>query len=431
MRTVTAHTALVRGLLDPMLAELAQATPEHVGIGHPELAGRVIAIDLTAATPLPPFENSQMDGYAVRHRDLLEAAEAAEPADPAAARSASITLPIGRTVAAGDAPIPHAPGTASPVMTGAAMPVGADTVIPVERANPAHFTELSRAGDPEPSGTVTFASTPPRGEFVRARGSDLPAGATLLTAGTRLTPARIGLLAGAGVAEVPVRVRPRVLLVATGDEVADPGAIRTAGQIHDANTPLLAALLTGLGAEVRTRRTGDTAAELQHILTAAAESVDLIVTSGGISAGAYEVVRDALTEYGVEFAGLALQPGGPQGLGRWAVNGSAVPVLCFPGNPVSSALSAELFVAPALRGYAGRPEALPVEQRTLAHELHSPLHKHQVRRGRLDADGRVHVTAPGSHLLADLAAAELLAHVPVGVEHLPAGSPIEIWRLHD
>ena len=420
MRSVAEHTRLVRALVDPVLARLAAGAPEHLPVGSPGLPGRVAAADLLAGEPLPPFDNSQMDGYAVRSADLAGAGDA--PAE----------LRIGRATAAGDPPLPHEPGTASPVMTGAAVPAGADAVIPIERADPPRFTELRRAGDPAPAGVVRFAAPPEPGAFVRPRGSDLRAGDRLVSAGDRLTPARIGLLAGAGVAVVPVRRRPRVLLVTTGDELAGPGAPLAPGAIHDANTPLLAAALREAGAEVTPERVPDRPEALRRLLRERGAEHELLVTSGGISAGAFEVVRDALADRGAEFASLALQPGGPQGCGLVRAEGPegpAIPALCFPGNPVSSALSAELFLLPLLRAYAGRPAGLPVERRPLAHDVESPPHKHQIRRGGLDADGRVRVTPPGSHLLADLASAEVLVHIPAGVARLAAGSPVELWRL--
>lgn len=416
MRTHSEHARLVRAVLDPALAA-ASAESEFVSVQDPALTGRVAAHPVTSPIPLPPFDNSQMDGYAVRVADFADST------------SGVTELRIGRTTAAGDAAMPHEAGTASPIMTGAPIPEGAEAVIPIERADPARFTELRRAGDPAPRGTVRFVEAPVSGEFVRPRGSDLAVGALLLAAGTRVTPARIGLLANAGVVEVAVRRKPRVLLLSTGDEVAAPGAPLAPGHVGDANTPMLTALLTGLGAEVSAYRAPDAVAAVEGVLAAHGPKADLIVTSGGISAGAYEVVRDVFSGHGVEFDGIAMQPGGPQGLGYWDPDGARVPVICFPGNPVSTALSAELFLAPALRAAAGRPERLPAETRALAHAIDSPAHKHQVRRGRLDAAGQVALTGPSSHLLADLAAAELLAHIPIGVDKLPAGSPIEIWRL--
>lgn len=419
VRTHLDHAERVRAVLDPAFAALADET-ELIAIHDPALAGRVAAHTVVSPIPLPPFDNSQMDGYAVRVADFGEFGPGARGVTE---------LRIGRTIAAGDAAVGHEAGTAAPIMTGAPIPAGADAVIPIEQADPARFTELRRADDPAPRGTVRFRATPAPGAFVRPRGSDLAAGAPLIAAGTRLTPARIGLLANAGVTELAVHRRPRVLLLSTGDEVAAPGTPIDPGHVGDANTPMLTALMTGLGAEVSAHRAPDLPDAVERVLAAHGPAADLIVTSGGISAGAFEVVREVLTAHGVEFGGIALQPGGPQGLGYWDPDGARVPVLCFPGNPVSSALSAELFLAPALRAAAGRPERLSVDTRELAHAVDSPAQKHQVRRGRFDAAGRVHLTGPSSHLLADLAAAELLAHIPLGVDHLPAGSPIEIWRL--
>lgn len=425
MRTVTDHRRVVDALLAPALARRAASDPDLLPVSDPALLGRVLAEALVSRDPLPPFDNSQMDGYAVRAADLA----GASPSSP-------IQLPIGRTTAAGDAPIAHRPGTASPVMTGAAIPLGADAVVPVERVDPARFTALSRSGDPDPTGTVRFASAPPVGEFVRPTGSDLPAASPLLPAGARLTPARIGLLATAGFAAVAVRPRPRILLVTTGDEVVDPGAALEPGRIRDANTPMLAAALREAGAAVTAVRVPDRPEALRALISERADAHELLVTSGGISMGAFEVVRDALDGAGVDFTGIAMQPGGPQGAGLLRPEpidagcpASGIPALCFPGNPVSSWLSAEMFLLPALRAAAGRTASRPVEQRELAHPIVSPAAKHQVRRGRIDEHGRVHVTAPGSHLLADLAAAEILAHIPVGVDRLDAGDTIEVWRL--
>ncbi|WP_336658686.1 molybdopterin molybdotransferase MoeA [Leucobacter sp. USHLN153] len=419
MRSHTEHAEIVRELLRPVLERTAASRPEKLRIADPELVGRVAACDVLAAVTLPPFDNSQMDGYAVRAADL--STDAAGP----------VTLPIGRTTAAGDAPIRHEPGTAAPVMTGAAIPIGADAVIPIEHADPPRFTELRRAGGPAPQGTVSFSSVPAAGTFVRRAGSDRERGAQLVAVGRRLTPARIGLLAHAGVVEVAVRPRLRILLVSTGDEVAEPGSELAAGRVYDANSPLLAAALREVGAAVECRRVADSPESLRALIARESPNCDLIVTSGGISAGAFEVVRDALERIGASFAGLALQPGGPQGCGVVDAGAGPIPVLCFPGNPVSSALSFELFLRPLLREYAGARATRPVEERALAHDVESPAQKHQVRRGRIDADGRVVVSGPSSHLLADLADAEVLAHIPRGVSGLRAGDHVEVWRIDD
>ncbi|MBC9954311.1 molybdopterin molybdotransferase MoeA [Leucobacter sp. cx-42] len=428
-RSLTEHAEIVRALLSPVLAARASAAPELLSVLDPALNGRVIAEQLTSTIPLPPFDNSQMDGYAVRTADFVG--------------QAPFTLTIGQTTAAGDPPHTHVAGTAAPVMTGAPVPMGADAVIPIEAAVPPRFTELQRAGQPAATGTVSFAEAPPANQFVRRAGSDLPLGEQLVAAGTRITPPVIGLLANAGVQVVAVRQRPRVLLVSTGDEVAAAAEVSAtatgqlpAGAIFDANTPMLSALFREAGAEVVHQRVPDDAERLRDVVAANAAANDLLLTSGGISAGAYEVVRDAFADYGVTFTGVAMQPGGPQGAGQLTLptadgETATITAICFPGNPVSCALSAECFVLPALREYAGRPGRAATEVRQLAHDTVSPAHKHQLRRGRLLPDGRVRVTPPSSHLLADLAAAEVLVHIPVGVSALSTGDDVEIWRLHD
>ncbi len=417
-RLVEEHLLEVRALLAPIVERLEAAPPEMIEVDSPDLLGRVTARPLHTETPLPPFDNSQMDGYAVRAADLA-----------AAGPEHHVALRLARATAAGDPPGVHEAGTASPIMTGAAIPSGADAVVPIEHTLPPRFPRLSRAGDPEPEGTVAFTGPTAAGRFVRRAGEDVAAGTQLLPAGTRLSPARIGLIAFSGTATVAVRPRLRVLLCSTGDELAPREHELAPGRIHDANTPMLAAALRAVGASVRTVRSRDSAEQLRAALEAEGPATDLIVTSGGISAGAFEVVRDALEPSGVEFVTLAMQPGGPQGLGALDLSGRSVPVVCFPGNPVSALISAEVFLLPTLRALAGLPEHRPREERRLAHAVESPPEKHQVRRGRIEADGRVSLTAPGSHLLGDLADAELLAHLPLGTAALPENAPVEIWRI--
>lgn len=427
MRTHIEHAAIVAELVAPILEASRHREPEWVPIDDSTLSGRVVARDIPAAIPLPPFDNSQMDGYAVRTADFASAAP--------------FTFSVGPAAAAGDAPFACAPGTACPVMTGAAMPIGADAVIPIEQANPPSFGRLRRPHDPAPldsaaAKTVSFAQAPSTGAFVREQGSDHPLGAPLVLAGSRLRPSMIGLLASAGVALVPVRRRIRILLVSTGDEVTPPGEHLPPGRIYDANAPLLAAAMRDAGAEVTTRRVADRPEALRACVETAGDH-DLLVTSGGISAGAFEVVREAFggdethadSSDGVHFTGIAMQPGGPQGSGFVEADGRRLATLCFPGNPVSSALSAELFLLPLLRDHAGLPRGAECSTARLAHDADSPEHKHQVRRGRLLEDGTVELSPPSSHLLADLANAELLAHIPIGVARLAAGSPIEIQRF--
>lgn len=431
-RTITEYVADVQAILDPALTHLRSTMPASISVGDPELRGRITATAIRTPTPLPPFDNSQMDGYAVRAADLATATS-----------QHPVTLRIGRTTAAGDRMGQHLPGTASPIMTGAAIPLGADAVVPIERCDPPHFGALSRSHDPEPTGTVSFADSVETGRFLRRAGEDAGAGVEILPSEVRLTPARIGVLAAAGISTVSVYRRARVLLCSTGDELVHTETIdadkstRVAegplpfGLIHDANTPMLAAALRDAGVEVTTLRSGDRADDFRNVLLRRASAHDLIITSGGISAGAFEVVREALTPLGITFGSVAMQPGGPQGLGVLEVSGAGVPVICFPGNPVSALISAETFVLPLLRAAAGLPAQRRREHLRLAHDADSPADKHQVRRGRIGTDGRVTVSAPGSHLLSELAAADVLVQLPLGQDHFPADTLVETWRIHD
>lgn len=421
---LSVHQAEVQALLAGVAEQIAADPPKIMHLQDPSLLGRVSAESLRARSSLPRFDDSQMDGFAVRAVDLLGAA----PESPRA-------LPVGRATAAGDPPLRHVPGTASPVMTGAALPAGADAVVPVERTLDRAFSDLRRAGDPcEPVGEIAFTAPASHGDFVRRAGSDVSIGEELLPAGDRLAPWKLGVLAAAGIDMVPVRRRCRILLCTTGDELAAEGsATLPAGLVCDSSGPMLSAALRGEDAEVRRVRTRDTPEDLIAALAAEREGVDLIITCGGISAGAFEVVREALAPLGARFLSVALQPGGPQGLGLIDLPGSPrpVPVLCFPGNPVSTIISAELLVLPWLRGLAGKRADRPREERALAHAVRSPEDKHQVRRAQILEDGTVRLSDPGSHLLGDLARAEALAHLPVGVAHLEAGRTVEIWRIDD
>jgi molybdopterin molybdotransferase len=420
-RTVDEHRAAVSALLAP----LADRGTEELAVSADALAAdphryveRVLARDVTSPLDLPPFRNSQMDGYAVRAADLA-LASTARP----------VALRIAPRIPAGVAPEPLVPGAAAPCMTGAPVPPGADAIVPIEAATPDRFVDEDRA-----DAVVSFAAPVDPGAFVRAQGSDLAAGSVLVAAGTRLLPAHLGVLASAGIARIEVRRRPTVLLLSTGLELRGPGEELAPGQIHDANSIALAASLAAAGAAVRALRVAsDDPDRVRDALRDAAPGVDLLITTGGVSAGAYEVVRDVLEGGGVEFASVAVQPGGPQGLGTAGLGGARIPVVAFPGNPVSALVSFELFLRPVLRALAGHPHPdRPAQRLPLAAPLDSPAAKHQVRRGRVDADGRVvAVGGPGSHLLHAYATATHLVHIPAGVERLEAGDPVTVWSIDD
>ena len=420
------HARAIAELLSPLLARLADpANAERIELADTTAAyGRVLAADVVSTIAVPPFTNSQMDGYAVRAADLS-----------AAASDNLIRLPVGPTSAAGDPIGRHEPGTATPVMTGAPIPDGADAVVPIEVVDPPFFVGLGEGSRDVPHGTtVAFASSGEAGAFVRRAGVDLSPGSTILTAGTRLGSAQLGSLAAAGVTTVDVRPRPTVLLLSTGHELRAPDEPLGPGQIYDANTASLTAALHEAGAASASVSTPDDSAAVLAAIDAN-PTVDLIVTTGGVSAGAFEVVRDALEPAGVRFGHVSMQPGGPQGFGVARLSTASgrreLPVVAFPGNPVSALLSFEMFLRPALRSAAGLAAERKTARAPLAHPITSPIAKHQVRRGMLRADGSVEVGAAGSHLLHDYARATVLAHVPIGVDELPAGAEVEIWRIDE
>lgn len=368
--------------------------------------GLVLAADVTAPISLPPFDNSAMDGYAVRAADVGSASEA-EPVELPVAED----IPAGRTDV-----VPLAPGTAHRIMTGAPVPPGADAVVQVEHTDGG--TERVRIRTPVAEGT-----------HLRLSGEDVKEGSVVLTAGTVLGPIQLGLAAAVGMATLPVYRRPRVLVLSTGSELVAPGTPLRHGQIYESNGVMLSSAVRAVGGVAELLRfVPDDVASFHRALTDRLGDADLVVTSGGVSAGAYEVVKDALTGQGVTFYRVAMQPGGPQGAGRY----HGVPVVTLPGNPVSSAISFEIFVRPALLAAMGhrlvdrrRPTA------TLSTPVTAPAGKRQYRRGYYEPGAATvaPVGGPGSHLLASFAVANCLFVVPEEADSLAAGAQVEIIDL--
>ncbi len=390
MTSVDEHAALIRSML--VFPRAAEPLP------LAEALGRVTAYEVVAPFDLPLFRNSQMDGFAVIAADLAE----------------GVSLPIvGEVSARASTPAPLERGTAVRIMTGAAMPEGADAVVPVEDAS-VH------------DDTVTISRPRSAGEYVRERGSDLSRGDTLLPRGLRLAPRHLAALAASGIATVEVRVRPRVAVITTGAELVSPGSDTVLGQIFDANAVALTTAVTAAGGHVVfSARVTDEREAMTNALDAALAVSDLVITSGGISMGDYEVVRDVLEPRGAAVGSIRMQPGGPQAT---AVIGG-VPVLSFPGNPVSTQISFELFVAPVLRELAGLPAALR-EQRVLASDVRSVPGKRQFLRGRaVGASGVEVVGGASSHLVAGLAASDLLIDLPEDVSDVKKGETVETVAL--
>ncbi len=393
MRSVEEHAKIVSNLLS--------SSPVSV-VGLAQAAGLVLAGDLVAPIDLPPFANSAMDGYAVRAADLT---------------GFPITLPVSQDIPAGrqDTAALTA-GSAARIMTGAPMPAGADTIVQVE---------LTDGG----TAAVRIDGAPPAGIHVRTRGEDVPAGAVVLKAGTVIAGPQIGVAAALGFAELPVRRPLEVLVLSTGTELVTPGRPLGPGQIYESNSYMLAAAITAAGAHATVAHfVADDVDAFLAALRAATDGKDLIVTSGGVSAGAYEVVKDALTGQGVEFAKVAMQPGMPQGSGHF----DGIPMVTLPGNPVSSYVSFEVFLRPAIRAAMGyRHLTRPALRLPLSEAIDSPQGKRQFRRGVLDpvAGTVAPWGGPGSHLLSWLAGADAMIVVDADVSRLEAGDHVEVWLL--
>lgn len=415
-RTVEEHQQAVLGLLRYSGA-FADRPAETLPLTAAR--GRVLAEDLRASASLPPFDNSQMDGYAIHRADLT----GTEPR----------RLSVARPVPAGTEPDVLMPGSAAPIMTGAMLPEGAGAVVPIERAVPSQFPTPAQYRDSALSVELPAVE---EGSYIRRAGSDLTAGSVALEAGALLGPAQLGLVAACGLAEVSVRPRFLVLLLSTGDEVQEPGTELAPGRIFDANTTLLTTALEEAGAEVRLHSiVADNPEKLRQALESIGRPVNLILSTGGISQGAYEVVKQALEGSSVEFLSVSMQPGGPQAIGT--ING--VPFLGFPGNPVSALVSFEMFLRPALTTVTGIPGNRVCLTARLTEDVRSPENKHQVRRGLYtdrtgQGEGIGDVTllgGPGSHLLHALAGSNALVHLPVGTGTVEAGTPVAVWLLSE
>jgi molybdopterin molybdotransferase len=272
---------------------------------------------------------------------------------------------------------------------------------------------------------VEIRDAPPAGTHLRAAGEDIAEGTVALRAGSPLGAAQLGLAAAVGVSALPVRRKPRVLVLSTGSELVAPGRPLLPGQIYESNSLLLAAAVEEAGGEPRRLHfVPDDVDQFLATVRAELATADLLVTSGGVSAGAYEVVKDAFRALGtVEFVKVAMQPGGPQGAGT--VDG--VPVVTLPGNPVSAFVSFEVFVRPALRRALGHtsPGRLHAPAR-LVGPLRSPAGRRQFLRGRYEGGRVSQVGGPGSHLVAHLARANCLVVVPEDVTELPAGAEVDV-----
>jgi molybdopterin molybdotransferase len=402
VKTVDEHlAACLRGIdvLAPINLQLLDAQ------------GCVLAEDVVATTDLPVFDNAAMDGYAVRAADVATATSAAPVVLPVVG-----DLPAGSVGGQG-----LAPGTAVRIMTGAPIPAGADAVVQVE---------LTDGGVAQ----VEVRGSVPLGRHIRRGGDDLVAGDVVLPIGTRLGPRQVGLLAAVGRDRVLARPKPRVVVLSTGSELVEPGASAAGGQIWDSNSFLITTAAKEAGATAF--RIGIVPDEPKKLIDAIEDQLiraDLVVTTGGVSVGAYDVVKEVMSRLGtVEFDRVSMQPGMPQG--RGVIGPDRTPIFTLPGNPVSAYVSFEVFVRPVIRQLLGaktifRPE---VRAATLT-GFNSPAGKRQYARGALGVEEGRYVVRPldgsGAHRVRDLAYANAFIVVPEDVTEVPEGSTVKVMVL--
>jgi len=395
MRSVDEHRRVVAGLI---------TAREPVTVPVAEALGLVLAEDVVAPLSLPGFDNSAMDGYAVVGDDIAAATD-----------DTPVRMPVTEDIPAGRTDIPTlTAGTAHRIMTGAPLPSGATAVVPVESTDGA-------------IDTVTIRASVRPGQHVRRAGEDVTAGSTVLRAGQVVTPAALGLAAALGLSELTVVPRQRVLVMSTGTELVAPGTPLQPGQIYESNAVMLAAAVREAGGDVvASPMTGDDVEVFRETLAGHTGDADLVVTTGGVSAGAYEVVKDALTG-AVEFVKVAMQPGMPQGAGTLE---DGTPIITLPGNPVSALVSFEVFIRPALRAAMGLPDPeRPRRTAALTEDLTSPRGKRQFRRGVLDGDTVTSYGPPASHHLRWLASANCLLELDEDTVEAAAGERVQVWDL--
>ncbi len=402
MRSVDEH-------LEAVLADIRVLSP--LDLRLLDAQGCALSGDVSAPWDLPPFDNSSMDGYAVRSSDVAGATE-----------TAPVSLPV-----VGDIPAGHsgalalAPGQTARIMTGAPIPAGADAVVPVEWTD-GDIVQVAIRRAPEPDA------------YVRHQGEDAKADSIVLEDGTRLGAAQIGLLAAVGRGRVVVRPRPRVVVMSTGSELVEPGEPIAGGKIPDSNSFMIAAAAQATGATAY--RIGFVPDDPKTLIATIEDQLiraDLVITTGGVSVGAFDVVKEALSRMGtVSFDKVAMQPGMPQGFGH--IGPDRTPIFTLPGNPVSAFVSFEVFVRPALRRMLGHdPLHRPTVRAVLMDDVTSPPGKRQFLRGSLSVeDGRYVVRVvggPGSHLLAGLSQADSFIVVPEEVTRVESGDAVTVMML--
>jgi molybdopterin molybdotransferase len=370
--------------------------------------GRILAESLVSNVTVPPLDNSAMDGYAVRCADVAQS---------------GVSLPVSQRIPAGSVGQSLQPGTAARIFTGAPVPAGADAVVMQE------FCEHGQ------DGSVIVNQVPKPGQNIRRTGEDIAAGAEVLAAGTRLGPAEIGLAASVGIDQLPVRRHLRVALLSTGDELTEPGNPLPPGGIYNSNRYFLRAMFEGLGCAVTDAgHVPDSLAETRSALRAAAESHDLIVTSGGVSVGEEDHVKPAVEAEGqLSLWKIAIKPGKPLAFGHIGkVGGGETAFIGLPGNPVSCFVTFLLFLRPYVLKRQGVATTLPLARQLVsASAWNKAEDRRSFLRARIAADGRVELYPnQSSGVLTSCAWADGLVDVPAG-KTFKAGDPVHYLSFAD
>ncbi len=386
-------------------------TTEPIALRLIDALGLVLAENVSSRISVPAFANSAMDGYAVVASDLAYATS-----------QAPVTLPVvGEIVAGGDAGVSISPGRAARIMTGSPLPPGADAVVPVElTTHDASQVSFHRPVDP--------------GQNVRSPGEDIQPGQPLVSAGRRVSPADVALLAAAGVTRVTCYPPPRVVVMSTGDELVRPDDNPMPGQIRDSNGLMLTAMVRAAGGvPFSAGIVPDDRKALMYAFDTNSGHADLFVCTGGASAGTRDLLPGVIGSMGsVTSVKVAMKPGMPQIRGRIG----SVPVIGLPGNPVSAFVSFEVFVRPAIRKLQGRRDvARPTVRAIAAADFGAPPHKRGYTRVTLKRDGSRWIATPtgaqGSHVITSIALADGLAVIDEDVTEVRAGQPVTVQLLVD
>lgn len=375
--------------------------------------GMVTAEPVFARFAVPPFDNSAMDGFAVRSQDVADA---------------PVTLRVTADIPAGRTDLPELePGTAMRIMTGAPMPKGADAIVQVEKTENPEQNMLGTAPD-----EVTILESVPAGKNLRFAGEDIDAGELAIEAGVRLGPTQLSALASIGHGYVTVHRKPVIGVLSTGSELRQPGEDLLPGQIPDSNSTLVRLMVREAGGrDIVLSSSSDDVAQFGATIEEHGY-LDALITTGGVSAGAFDVVKEYLSEHGVDFVSVAQQPGKPQGSGMLRIGDREIPVLCLPGNPVSVFVSMKIYGEALIGRLSGRSDTdIPWQLWKAGTSWTTSSGRAQFMPVVADGDRVVPAGAGGSksHLVYSLVKTRGLAYIPADVDSVDEGDDVRVWWL--